>query len=267
MKTIPVEELHRFLLIEACAHTSTWLYALRWSPARSALSKLLKQARIMVPRIGTNTDVAREARKLAYTIEMDGVGVGGFTKLPSTLWPKEFSQNPWDYADKYPHMKRERIQFLWERWNLRRDSFHRLTERIKQILRAIEFFDNPRDCGEPPYQGNVAKGYHARYCLTQQIAMPDLHGLENQINMRIVRPTTGVEWLHVENNEQAEFDDEALMHIREKAWQQGIRGIFFVQHIPNSKREVILRKPASDIRLRHWLPYDQWRPEYYSVSL
>lgn len=267
MKTISFEDIHRFLLTEACVHTSTWLYALRWSPARSALSKLLKQARIMVPRIGTNTNVASEARKLAYTIEMDGFGVGGITQLPSTLWSKEFSQNPWDYADKYPLMKRERVQILWERWNLRRDSFHMLTERVKQILRAIEFFDNPRSCGEPSYQGKVAKGYYSRYHLTQQTALPDTRWLEDKINTRAIRQATVVEWLHIENKELAEFDDDTLMHIREKAWEKGIRGIFFAQPLRDSSTKVMLCKPASDMRLRHWLPYDSWAPECYSIAL
>jgi hypothetical protein len=221
----------------------------------------------LIPRIGTNTDVANEASKLAYTIEMDGFGVGGITQLPSTLWPKEFSQNPWDDADRYPRMKRERVQILWERWNLRRDSFHMLTARVKQILRAIEFFDNPRSCGEPHYQGKLAKGYHARYRLTQQIAVPDTHWMGDKINMRAIRQATVVEWLHIENNEGAEYDDEALIHIRENAWKQGIRGIFFAKPLDDSSTKVTVCKPASDMRLISWLPHDSWAPKCYLVDL
>ena len=266
MKTIPFEELHRFLLTEACAHTSTWLYALRWSPARSALSRILRQAQVLIPRIGTNTHVDNEAYELVQTIEMDGFGVGGITESPSTLWSKEFSQNPWDYADKYPHMKRERIQFLWERWNLRRDSFQTLTKRVKEILRAIMLFDNPRGWGEPHYKGKLAKGYDARHRLTQQIAVPDTY-VANGINMRTIRQATVVEWLHVENNEGAEYDDKMLMQIREKAWKKGIRGIFFAQPLRDSSTKVRLCKPASDMRLLSWLPYDSWAPECRSLSL
>ena len=219
----------------------------------------------MVARIGTNTDVAREACELAYTIEMDGFGVGGITEFPSTLWPKEFSQNPWNYADKYPHMKRERIQFLWERWNLRQDSFHKLTERVKQILRAIELFDNSHRRNEPAYSGLVAKGYHTRHRLVQQIAVPNIDHVPN-INMRAVREATIVDWLHVENNEGARHSDETLALIREKAWMQGIRGIFFAQATENDS-SIMLCMPASDIRLIHWLPDDQWHPKCHTVFL
>ncbi len=275
MQTISINELNQFLLSEACAHTATWLGALRWSPARSALCVLLRRTKAMLPQMNLQKGVADEAQRLVSMIEIIGHASAynaGIPQHPSTLWPEEFGQNPWDDTDGFPHIKQGKRQVLWERWCLRQDSFYVLTKRIQTILRAIETFDEPSSSNscmfDLRFPGNVASGYAARYCLTEQITVPDITQIEGKINRAAIRKAVKVEWLHIENNEGAKYDKEELAHIRHKAWEQGIRGNFFAQ--PNRKveqQEVKIIRPPSDIRLRHWLPYEGWDQECHSIIL
>lgn len=274
MVTISTQDLNLFLLTEACAHTRTWLRALRSSPARTTLLRLLAEGEAIIPWINTDMDIAFEARVLLQSIQINST-----TASPSELWPKEFAKNPWTYADEWPRMQKEQVALRWARWKLRESSFRVLTSRVCSILMAIEHFDDPRTDTSWRTSGRIAQGYKARYALATQIVVPDirwsttvstqraagkkLQGYE--INDLAIRQATPVTWLHIENDEGSFYDDAALARIHTIAWERGMRGIYFASSTNKRGAEVELSKPASDMRLQCGSSDDRWQPEQHQI--
>jgi len=165
------------------------------------------------------------------------------------------------------------MQVRWQRWHLRRHSFEALVHRVKWIFWAVASFEDPGAAEWGLYSGKVAVGYFMRRTLAGAIAVPDLDDLTTvsvrraageradgrEINdLAIYRPTP-VDWFHVENDSETSYTDEELVRIAEIAYAAGLRGVYFAQHgRGRKKRKVLVFRATSDLRLRCWLPAEQW---------
>lgn len=281
MKTLTLPELHAFLIQEAIAHTRTWLRAMRWSPATGDLLRLLTQAEALLWRRGFPSGLADEARKLSATLELEGFGIGGNTQSPQSLWPTEFEKNPWDYATNWPRLKRELVQIRWERWLLRRNSFEAIAHRVKWILWAVASFEDPSTIRWGHYGKNVAPGYRMRRTLAGTLVTPNIGWCETvsqklaageklsgaEINDRAIRQPTPVDWIHVENDERSTFGMVMLPGIAQAAYTAGLRGVFFTR--PGRDRDqgkAWVYQATSDLRLRCWLPSEQWQVQIHAIA-